>query len=224
MKYGHYSHGFGSLELLFVVVICGLIAGTGYYVSQKRSDKTTVATPSSQKSDQKTMKAASFGKGCSAGTMKGKSYTAIQSAYSICIPNGWHINDYSLGASAGALDTSAAGMVYTATVKPTVATGGGHDGVSAFGLYFNTPATGAPTSYNLVGLFTAENVSGTEYAHTETNDSGNVGLGTVPQGTQQYAYYFENGGKSIEIDYNLFPGDTDHTDAASAVAKTLKFN
>lgn len=224
MKKRHDSHGFGIVELLLVVVIVGLIAGTGYYVMQKRDDKTATATSGQQKSDQKDVRSASLGKGCTAGPMKGKTYTAIQAVYSICIPNGWHINDYSENASAGALDTSAAGMVYTASVKPAIATGGGHDGASAFGLYFNTPAAGAPTSYNLVGPFEAGNVTGTEYARTETEDPGGVGLGTVPQGTQQHAYYFEKDGKSIEIDYNLFPGDTDYTEAASAVANTLTFN
>jgi type II secretory pathway pseudopilin PulG len=228
--------GFAVVEAIVVLVIVGAIAGVGYSVwnrDQRGSANTKQsATGSQTNNNQNDDVEAGLGKGCTAGTMQGKLFTAPKAVYSICVPNGWRLNNYQT-----ILDSNAGGLVYTANVAPQL-TANGHDGVSAFSLSYNEPAAGAPSlddtysnepvsdatgRYNAIGPFEAENVTGTEYARTETKDTHNMEA-TVPKGTQQHAYYFENGGKSIEIDYNLFPGDVDHTDDVVAVAKTLIFN
>ncbi|HET8708796.1 MAG TPA: hypothetical protein VFL85_00790 [Candidatus Saccharimonadales bacterium] len=218
--------GFAVVETVLVLVIIAAIAGTAYYVWQRSHSKSTVAETSNVTKKPATSSeddnlAAKLGKSCSAGDMKGKLLTAPKAAYSLCVPNGWRLMNYQDYPTY--LDSDANGLVYTASIAPKQEVGGGHDGITAFSVQYNETAAGAPAGFNTVGPFKADNVTGTEYAYTETKATKNV-EGNVPKGTQRHAYYFENGGKSIEIDYNLFPGDADHTDAVAAVAKTLIFN
>lgn len=215
--------GFAVVESIVVLVIVAAIAGVGYYVWNRGQDTSAKtkrsATTSQANNDQNDDVAASLGKGCTAGEMKGKLFTAEKAKYSLCLPDGWNV----LVQKGDLLTSDVPGMAYALGTAPKITvTADGGDGATAFALYYNETAAGTPVDYNTVGPFEADNVSGTEYARTETKKQ--TGLGAVPKGTQQHAYYFENGGKSIEIDYNLLPGDVDHTDAAAVVAKTLIFN
>lgn len=214
------QHGFAIVETIVVFVIVAAIVLAGLWVWQRNQAKATKSGDNAAITKDDDMAKGSLGKGCTAGDMKGKLYTAPKAVYAICIPNGWKLYGPSNGAALIGTD-----LAYIKETVPQVdiITGGG-DGVSVFSVFYNTPAAGAPTNYNTVGPFAADNVTGTEYARTQTKDSHQEGLGVVQKGTIQHAYYFEHAGKSVEVDYNLMPNDNDYTAEAAAVAKTLIFN
>lgn len=202
--------------MVFVIVVA--IALAGYWVWQRNQTKTTNSGDNAAITKDDDMAKGSLGKGCTAGDMKGKLYTAPKAVYAICIPNGWKLLD-----TGSLLIGEGTDLVYTENFAPKIeTTTEGKDGAFEFSIGYSAVATGAPAGLNTVGQFKANNVTGTEYARTETKTVG--GLGGVPKGTLQHAYYFDQSGKSLEIDYNLFPGDIDHTDEIATVAKTLIFN
>lgn len=214
--------GFAIIETIVVLVIFVVIAGVGFAVWSRNHDtssKAKSATAASSHNSNDDKSTAKLGKDCSSGTMKGKLFMAEKAEYSICLPDGWNVLVLG-GNSFGAEEND---LTYVKGTQPIISfKEGGGEGPSVFGLYYNATTSGAPANFNTVGQFQAQNVTGTEYARTETKTQ--EGLGGVPKGTLQHVYYFEKGGKSIEIDYNLEPGNVDRTDAVVAVAKTLLFN
>ncbi len=226
--------GFTAVEGLVILLIVVVLCGVGYYVWNKNKTKTTTTTTSTianGKDGSGEGQPATNKTPCTiTGGVNGKyliSYsgsTASTYLYGFCAPDGWSLvknaSEHSFSADASALKYSN-GADLTVTQK-----NGGSDGVGAFAVVYDssgaTQSFPASAGYTKVGTVSAPKVTGTEYY--KLHNTTESGLGAVPKGTKEYEYYFVKDGKSVQIGYRIFPGDTDNTATVTKIAQTVNID
>lgn len=215
--------------VLLVIIVLAVLGGGGYYVYHKNKTKndanTTTNNSSSQGKDGSGLGSAPANKtDCGLeGEYKGKyliSYNSSNAAlFGFCAPNGWTLGEVT-GSPVFLADAS--GLKYKADADVKVNKVGAGDGARAFGVYYNTSADRPPEGLTKVGTVEAAKLTGTEYY--KLHDTDETGLGAVPKGTKEYAYYFAKEGKSVLVTYNIFPGDTDNLALVNKLVKTVNID
>lgn len=214
--------GLGLVQVLLLLVIVGLIGGTGFYVykSQKETNKSldsaksTIDDLSQQDQQGDTEQAAT----------EEETWLLFEpddKAYSVRIPDGWQTislnnNLYILNADK---------MVYTKDTKATVEklTDGGWDGPSRLAIY-------NPGSYydqivregTRVGTITTNHgLVAHKYVYKQEAEPEGIGY---QKGDTGYNYYFEADGRYIQIAHTVSIGQTDQHELIERMIKTLQVN
>ena len=206
------------MAVVFAVFVLAVIGSTGYFVWHRQH---MTPSPTSNKTQAKTSSMIA----CNVGgkSVQGELFSPANDAYAICIPDGWKLVDETQ--SSVNLLADASGLTYKGGTKPSIEkTTDGKDGPFAFTLEYSNPSPDLLEGYTSVHAFNAANVVGSKYTRTQVAQSG-AGLGSIPVGTQQCAYLFNTkSGSGVEIDYNVFPGDTSQLSLVEKVIATFRFN
>lgn len=216
--------GFGIVETLLILVIVGLLGGTGWYVWNAHNK----TADTFNNADSANSSAASYSKKQSSTMNKQteadpsanwKVATSKQDFFSVKIPDGWKITNYG-----GSDWMRGSGIDYqrgTSAIIEETATPYAGDSPSKFDIIvlkdsqFGTPQ-GTATNFSI------DLLSGKKYSYTFDKDTDR-GIGQRDKGDKIYEYRFSVGsGKSLDITYNVFSGDTDQISLVEQVIKTIK--
>jgi hypothetical protein len=215
------QQGFSIVSVLLIVVVLGLICGTGWYVWQARKPKTTATKAAAANPAPAPTPAPP-----PAATDETSSWLTFQpksKVYAVKLPDGWkffHQNDacdclYS--ADGDAAQTYKVGT--RAVVTPIQ---GGRDGVVGYSIFVNDLPKEAEqfVGFEKVGEFKTAGLTGTKYSRLQTDDA--EGPDSVGKGGKVYEYYFVKGNKTITVTYSVPAGKPDNVAMVEKSLKTLK--
>lgn len=213
--------GFGIVEVLIVVVILGLIGGTGWYVTQakNKANQTLDSASSAQTNPQKTEKKEEATKD---ETADWTIYETPQNEYSFKVADGWKLykkqdsNESFFSRTSLALQLGTKGEVL-----PFQSFGHGEAGC---GLYWDWAKLSKQDYDEAVArsdeytdkIFTSSGV--------EVKKSAGPGQGLYDASTKVYSYFLAKNLQTINIGYAVCAGETDHNDVVEKVIKTIVIN
>ncbi len=211
------TKGFTLIEGLLILVIAGVLGGTGWYVWHHHK-KTTIpssstTSPTSASSTQSTTSATPD------PTANWTLFTS-QDGFSIRIPDGWQLINNN-GELISPVDSSSltykAGTAATIT-KQTL----GDDAVHPFVIYSPgyTDQQLKSANYQNLGQISAKNTIATKYYYEQTSQPQGLGL---DKGDKEYRYHFASGQKTVDVTYVIRPGDSDNTNMVEKAVKTFSF-
>jgi hypothetical protein len=228
LKFQENFDGFSAVEALLILVIVGILCGTGWYVysSNKKTDdllssadNTKILSPSKAKE-----KATTTTPKQADETVNWTKVTSGKNSFSVKIPDGWNLQnwtsrDYLFAASYKDLTHTSgkAAMVANGDTAPTDSgpvkrfniTGNPIAQKSSIGNYFNeVPQDFGPVS----------GVTGKKYVHTYSED-----VDGVKKGDKAYLYRFEGSKTLITADYYVLGGEADQSALVEKTLKTLSF-
>lgn len=209
--------GFALIESLLILVIIGILVGTGWYVYQARNKATDSFTNAGSANSSVVAKSSS--KSTSHKTDDTASWVKVSSAksvFSLKIPDGWNILNWT---SRDYLAADGYSDVSYVVGKPAMVTnqdGSVHD--SGDPARFNV--TGNPISDKLVIGNPA--VSPTDFGAV-SSVMGKKFV-TISAGTRTYFYRFEGKTTLLTVSYSVLPGEIDQTTTVEKAIKTLEFN
>ena len=223
MSHRSVQKGFAIVETLLVVVILALVGFIGWYIWHVKTNTDKAFTHASLSSA-----ATSTHTVCQATdkSYTGRVFIAPGGTYKLCEPNGWLL--YTNGDAKGSsIIANANNLVYQLSKAASAKGISGTDGSSAFGIFYNINNSSVPidgfSNFIAAGSFKAMNIVGNKYTRTQAV-APTEGLGSVPEGTQQYEYHFVKDNRDISVEYNVFPGDISRVPLVEAVVHTLELN
>jgi len=206
--------GFSAVEALLILVIVGMIGGTGYYVwhATQNSDKLLSANSDSTTVTHKKKAAVDE-------TASWYLYKAPSGNYKLRLPDGWKLeryqeDDFIYGAEAS----------NTTYKKGTLATVGRIDvgkdfGSLVFYLNYGNDFKLSSGAVQQPGFKTAQGLEVKKYRSTVDKPVEGIG---PPQGTVTYQYVIAKGDKTAGVSHDITPGDTDKTAIIEQALKTLE--
>lgn len=211
------QRGFAILQMILLVVLAGMIGGTGYYVynAQKETNKSLDSANKNlqQLSERKDTKETPT------ETRAEDSWLKFETAdYSVRIPDGWQ--GISLGGNIYARDP--AKMKYTEGTKAVIETleEGGWDGASPFALY--VPRQGdsemVREGTKQSELKTEQGLTVQVHKYVQTTEPDGIGY---QKGDTVYLYYFDADGKYLHVSHVVSQGGEDHSALVERLVKTV---
>jgi type II secretory pathway pseudopilin PulG len=213
------QRGFTAVEAILLLVVVGLIGGTGWYVWTQRTGKAQGNQPSSntqtseQTNNQQSTKAAD----------ETASWTLFTSSkgWQLRIPDGWELYT---DMNSESLTSYASTLVYQKGVPGKVTkTEGGRDGTFVFSV--TQPEDGKPVTplayLNLTNVsdFKVKNITGKKYYGTLLEDANMDGN----KGDTNYWYEFTANGKTVIFRHYQASGKTSVVDVLEKAISTFQF-
>lgn len=214
------QRGFGVLQLILLIVLVGIIGGTGAYVYKAQKDTKKSLDNTSQNLDQI---AHDKQEGAAEDTAKEEDswtlFEASDKAYSVRIPDGWQ--GVALNDNVFVLDASK--LVYKQGTKAQieVLSDGGWDGPSPFMLYFPRQNYDQIVHEGVAegDITTDSGLVVHKYKYVETKDPEAIGYA---KGSTVYNYYFDAPGKYIQVGHVFPQGGTDQSAFVERLIKTTQ--
>ncbi len=214
--------GIGALPILLLIVIVGLIGGTGYFVYQAQKD-----TNKSLDNANKTLEQlANNNKPDKAEPVVQTEdswllFTAQNNAYSFRVPDGWQ--GLALNDSVFIRESSELAYEKGTLAKIEILAEGGWDGPSPFALYL------PQQNYDQIvregtaqgEIKTNQGLIAHKFVYTETLKQEAIGY---QQGDTVYNYYFDADGKYIQVSHYFPQGGTDQHEMVERAIRTIKVN
>jgi hypothetical protein len=215
--------GFSFLYVFLLVVIIGLISGTGYYLYTANKQ----AGDDLNKADQQYRDAQSrnFEKSGSSSADETKEwllYTSPGKEFNVRLADGWVLERYQKYSSVYQLDNTKLALVEGVKAVVDEVQGGKDGGAGLFISY---------ADQNLEQVVK----TGTKQTSLKTNDGIEIekyygvtgegeGIGP-PTGSLEYNYFIYKGNNAvISVFYSVAPGATDYHELVEKVVKTVHFN
>lgn len=213
--------GFGVLHILLLLVLVGIIGGTGYYIYKTQQDSKKREDAAAAQSDQaKTADDAAEEKVVNEEE-SWFLFEASDKAYSVRIPDGWEgvaLND-------NVYIRDSAKLVFKQGTKAQIEIlpEGGWDGASPFALYLPRQ------NYDQIvregtaegDITTASGLVAHKYKFVQVTDPEGIGYS---KGDTVYNYYFDAPGKYIQVSHVFAEGGTDQTALVERLIKTIQVN
>jgi hypothetical protein len=211
------NKGFTLVEVLLLIVVLILVGGLGY-LGYKQVNKQS-ETSTSVKDE----------------TADWFTYEPDSKAYSIRIPDGWHLHYYTDDKGGATLDTlGSEELSYKAGTKATI-TGDPY----TYDAKISKDIGGFNADYFPFVLFSYTEdlfIQGDQQSQYKTNSGMDVtkylyvqgadqeGFKSPPVGTKIYTWRITQATKTIVIEHGFIPGDTDNSVLVEKMINTLKIN
>ena len=223
------QQGFSALHVLLVIIILGIVGGTGYYVWQSTSNANDLlSTSDSTNTNANTKEAA---KDCDIdGSMKAKMVSSPKQEISFCAPYGWNMFGMDAGdGTGGVILANSEGIKYNAAGSEPVLKfiEGGGDSLYPFSVMYG-PAKDSNT-LDTTGYAFVETIKTNKggevrkYSHlTGKDDVVGSGIDYRDEGTMQYLYTFEKPTAAVTMFYAAGPSVEDVHLTFDNIAKTFE--
>jgi hypothetical protein len=216
------QNGFAVVEGLLILLLAGIIGGTGYYVwhSKQQTDKTLFEAGNEKNQVTKNTKPSA--PSTADETADWLIYKSPRNLYTIKVPDGWHLvreTDDSITLVGFSLDD----IAFKSGTKATVETEpGGRDGPIPFmmgvigqeGYDISTPRGDKQT-----GFKTNQGADVDKYVFTQTSKPEGPDL---PVGGKSYGYVISKTSTTILIIHDEVPGDPNNVGTLEKMIKTLE--
>jgi hypothetical protein len=213
--------GFAVLEGLLILVIVGIVGGTGYYVwhSKAQADKNldNAAADKISSSVKKTVKP----EAPADETADWLTYKAPDGSYSLKIADGWKLTKQTDSALSLVGFTNQDITYAKGTKGQVVIQPGGRDGPIPFMLGvigkdgFDKPNTRGDKQ---TGFKTQQGIEVEKYIFTQTEEPQGPDL---PKGGKAFMYVISKGATAVEIFHDETPGEPNNVDTVEKIVKTL---
>lgn len=214
------QQGFSAIEALLIVVIIGIIGGTGYYIYQQTRGDDQPAQSSGVSPD----KQEDLGDGRIEVTSGQNGFTAIFPEYwgELIKPSD---GDQLIKSGESQPDVDAGN-----TLKVVTTEGYGSDSPTVLVMYYGEAEVAPAEPGSMVSDFTIKGkgdipaIQGKKYSYEYTADTAR-GLGERSKGDKSYLYLFKHNGKNIFITYNVYASDPANLiDEVDDIVQTMRIN
>ncbi len=223
-KHSELSAGFTALEGLLILVIVGILGGTGWYVwnaHNKANDTLTNADAANSSVAKYSKKLASQKKDETASWLQ---YESPDKKITMKIPDGWKLTEMN---STGLFHVDDNGFAISSGTKAVITKATGGRGYSTgLAILFDQSLTKDYCGKMLRGvkqdsLKTLSNIEIVKYKYAQTEKDL---PDDVPYGGTAFNYCVTQSGYSIYVNYGIGPSDTDYSQNLEKALKTVTFN
>lgn len=212
--------GFGTVEVILIIVIVALLGVIGWFVYDRSQNKTTsISTTTAPTAPTKTNTTIPLDE--TAGWLK---YTSQNSKYILAIPDGWKLTVMKGDDNPIAWNASDIKYISGTAGKVTVVEGGRDGSSTAFYLLYNYKINeGTYLSQDLKKIKSYKTVNGVyvvKSSRTQTKEPEGM---DIPMGTVEYTYDLSYKSKNIHIVHDVLTGEPDQSKRIEQMIGTLKF-
>ena len=213
--------GFGIVQTLLLVIIIGLIGGTGYYVYNAQKDTNKSLDNANQTLEQLSKKNSSDE--VKDAQEQWTEFNFNQQDVSFRIPDGWRLIH---NTESDILYGDSENIVYQegqrAVIETTTA---GRDGVFGFGasVYEDASLRGdIPGQQDLGDIELADGLTATRYLIEYADEPEGIG---PPSGSKEYIYIIKlNDTLTMDVSHTVLPDQQDQRDRIEQALRTIKVN
>ena len=213
--------GFGSMEILLVIVVVGLLAVVGWLFLDRYTNNEAATTDDSSRirTDDPKENAEKIDE-----TANWLNYTSPRGTYSIKVPDGWNLDDLSSNGIDGLWAWNSEAIQHAANTEATVTEiKGGRGGSSAaFALIYGYVDG---NTFNIEGSVrdTYRTDNGYDVSQYYFVEPGREGMYPA-EGTISYVYDIKSQTKRVTIKHDILAGETDQSSLIEEMIKTLKIH